>query len=83
MDRTEQCANFDGFRNRGEMPLGALLELRRNTCSRVALDEFLDHRKLKNLADVSKHTAHRIDDAACLHPMHDIQDVGRAHAVDR
>lgn len=83
VDRAEQCANFDGFRNRGEMPLGALLELRRNACSRVPLDEFLDHRQLENLADVSKHTAHRIDNAACLHALHDIQDVGRTQAVDR
>jgi hypothetical protein len=83
MDRAEQCASFDRFRNCGEMPFVALLELCRNACSRVIPDEFLDHRKLEDLADKSKDTAHRIDDAACLHPLHDIQDVGRAHAVDR
>lgn len=58
MNRADQSADFDRFRNRGEMPLIALLELCRNACSRVTLDEFLDYRKLENLADLRKNTAH-------------------------
>jgi hypothetical protein len=54
-----------------------------NADGRIAVSQFLDHGEAEHLADVAQHPEHRVDDAACLHPLHELQDVGRTQWPDR